>query len=460
MIYFKDKVVHFIGIGGIGMSAIAEQLKDMSIQVQGSNDVENDSTRRLRAQGIPVFIGQKDPSVLDGADVVIISSAIHSDNVELKAAIERKMPIGHRSEMLAQIMRYKQGIAVAGTHGKTTTSSMISHLMIEGGFMPSCIIGGVMNNYETNSVLGKSDWLVVEADESDGSFLRLNKMVAVVTSMDPEHLDYYGSVDQMNLAYLHFMQTTSFYGFCVVCTDHPIVKEMAEKVKHRRMISYGLNTDAFIHAKNIRIGQGALHFDIVKGDQTYSNFVLPMFGRHNILNALAAFAVVSELGMEPDKIRKAFASFKGVQRRFTKRGEVDGILIYDDYGHHPEEIKATLRAAKEATPDNKVIAVFQPHRYSRFADLMDDFLTAFVDADILLVADVYAAGEEPIEGVNKEAFINRIMHPNAMTINDENDLADKIASMAKAGDLVIGLGAGSISKWVQALPDNLKKRKG
>ena len=249
---------------------------------------------------------------------------------------------------------------------------MISHLMISGGFAPSCIIGGVMNNYQTNSILGKTDWMVVEADESDGSFLRLNKTVSVVTSMDPEHLDYYGSVENMNSAYLHFLQTTSFYGFCVVCTDHPVVKETVKKIKHRHIISYGLNEYAFIRATNIQIKSDNMHFDIVKGDTVYPGFVLPMFGRHNILNALAAFAVVERLGMPIEKIRASFASFQGVQRRFTKRGEFDGILIYDDYAHHPQEIKATLRAAKEAMPNNKVIAVFQPHRYSRLSDLMDE----------------------------------------------------------------------------------------
>lgn len=459
MIYFKDKLIHFIGIGGIGMSAIAEGLQAMGIRVQGSNDVENDSTRRLKKRGIPVFIGQKDPSVLNNVDVVIISSAIHSDNVELQEATRRGLPIGHRAEMLAQLMRYKQGIAVAGTHGKTTTSSMVSHLMITGGFAPSCIIGGLMNNYQTNSILGKSDWMVVEADESDGSFLRLNKTVSVVTSMDPEHLDYYGSVEKMNLAYLHFLQTTSFYGFCVVCTDHPVVKETVQNVKNRHIISYGLNDDAFIKATNIQIKADEIHFDIVKGDIVYPDFVLHMFGRHNVLNALAAFAIVDELGMPIDKIRAGLASFEGVQRRFTKRGEVDGILIYDDYAHHPEEIKATLRAAKEAIPNNKVIAIFQPHRYSRLSDLMGEFTQAFNNADILLVTDVYPAGEKPIKNIDKENFIKKVIHQNAMALKDENDMVNKIADMASPGDLVIGLGAGSISSWIKALPENLKQRK-
>jgi len=459
MIYFKNRLVHFCGIGGIGMSAIAENLQAMGIRVQGSNDVENANTKRLASKGIPVFIGQKDPHVIDNADVVIVSTGIPKDLPELKAAVEKGLPVGHRAEMLAQIMRYKQGVAVAGTHGKTTTSSLITHLMITGQMQPSAIVGGVMNNYGTKSVLGSSDWIVAEADESDGSFLRLNKMISVVTSMDPEHLDYYGSVEQMNLAYMHFLQTTSFYGFCVVCTDHPVVKETIQKVKYRKIISYGLNDDAFIQAINIQIKAGELKFDIKVGDKIYSNFILPMFGRHNILNALAAFAVVYHCGMDIEKIKAGFASFEGVQRRFTKRGCVDGIHIYDDYGHHPEEIKATLNAAKEATPNNKVIAVFQPHRYSRFADLMDEFALAFDKADILLVSDVYAAGETPIEGINKEAFIKKINHPNALTISSSSDMNEKIATVATSGDLVIGLGAGDVSKWMSELPRYLEERK-
>lgn len=459
MIFFKNKVVHFCGIGGIGMSAIAENLQAMGIQVQGSNDVENANTKRLAERGIRIFIGQKDPSVIDNADVIIVSTGIPKDLPELQAASQKGLPIGHRAEMLAQIMRYKQGVAIAGTHGKTTTSSLITHLMIEGGMDPSAIVGGVMNNYETNSVLGKSDWIVAEADESDGSFLRLNKMVSVVTSMDPEHLDYYGSVEQMNLAYRHFLQTTSFYGFCVVCSDHPVVKETIKEIKYRKIISYGLNEDADVQAINIEIKSGELKFDIRVKDKIYTNFVLPMFGRHNILNALAAFTVVYYNGMDIDKIRNGFASFSGVQRRFTKRGSVNGINIYDDYGHHPEEIKATLQAAKEATPNNQVIAVFQPHRYSRFADLMDEFTKAFDNADILLVADVYAAGEKPIAGINKETFTQKINHKNVFTVRDVNEMNELIAQKANEGDLVIGLGAGDISKWMSNLPTYLQERK-
>ena len=449
------KTNDFIGIVGIGTSASAEQLYVMGINVQGSNNVENDNTRRLQAKGIKIFIGQDNPSVLGGVNVVIISSAIHADNVELQEAKKRKLPIGHRSEMLAQLMRYKQGVAVAGTHGKTTTSAMISHLMIEGGFDPSCIIGGVMNNYNTNSVLGKSDWIVVEADESDGSFLRLNKQVAVVTSMDAEHLDYYQTVEHMNEAYLHFMNTTSFYGFCVVCTDHPVVKEWAKKVSNRKMISYGLNDDAFIRAINIKFEVGKLLFDIQKGNTVYKDFVLPMFGIHNILNALAAFAVADELGMSTDKIRSAFATFKGTQRRFTLCGHYKQIPIYDDYAHHPAEIKATLKAAKQAVGKGRVIAVFQPHRYSRFKELMNEFTTAFDDADVLFVMDVYAAGELPVDGVNKETFISKMKDKKEVYPVDDNFIVH-LKQVIQNGDLLIGLGAGDISKLMHKTEELLK----
>ena len=459
MIYFQNKCVHFIGIGGIGMSAIAEQLFVMGINVQGSNNVENDNTRRLKEKGIKVFIGQDKPSVLDGVDVVIISSAIHSDNIELQEAKKRGLPIGHRSEMLAQLMRYKQGIAVAVTHGKTTTSGMISHLMIEGGFDPSCIIGGVMNNYNTNSVLGKSDWIVVEADESDGSFLRLNKQVAVVTNMDAEHLDYYKTVEHMNEAYLHFMNTTSFYGFCVVCTDHPVVKEWAAKVSNRKVISYGLQEGSFIQAINLRFEVGRLLFDVKKGDTVYKDFVLPMFGVHNVLNALAAFAVVDELGMPVEKIREALSCFKGTQRRFTFCGSYNGALIYDDYAHHPEEIKATLKAARQSVTSGKIIALFQPHRYSRFAELMDDFTKAFNDADVLFVMDVYSAGEQPIVNINKEAFIAKMKDKkDVYPVNNQSDLIFQLKRILQKDDMIIGLGAGDISKLMHQMEELLNNK--
>ena len=459
MIFFQDKCVHFIGIGGIGMSAIAEQLFAMGgIKVQGSNNVENDSTRRLQAKGIKVFIGQNDPSVLDGVDVVIISSAIGEDNVELIEAKKRGLTIGHRSEMLAELMRYKQGIAVAGTHGKTTTSAMISHLMIKGGFDPSCIVGGVMNNYNTNSVLGEGDWIVVEADESDGSFLRLNKQVAIVTSMDAEHLDYYKTVEYMNKAYFYFMSSTSFYGFCVVCTDHPVVNEWSKKVSGRKMISYGLNEGASIRAINLKIGVGKLCFDIQTENGVYKDFVLPMFGVHNVLNALAAFAVAYELGMPVDKIRAAFADFKGTQRRFTYCGQYEQVPIYDDYAHHPEEIKATLKAAKQAVGSGRVVAVFQPHRYTRFKELMEEFTKAFDDADTLFVMDVYPAGEEPIENVNKEVFISMIKDKkDVYPVNDETAFISKLKQVIKEGDLIIGLGAGDISKLMHKTEQLLKE---
>ena len=459
MIFFDNKRIHFIGIGGIGMSAIAEQLFVMGIDVQGANNVENDNTRRLQQKGIKVFIGQDDPSVLDGVDVVVVSSAIRSDNAELQEAKRRGLPIGHRAEMLAQLMRYKQGIAVAGTHGKTTTSAMISHVLMQSGMEPSCIVGGVMNNYGTNSILGSSDWIVVEADESDGSFLYLDKQIAVVTNMDPEHLDYYKSAERMNDAYLHFMNTTDFYGCCVVCTDHPVVRQCAAKVLNRKIISYGMNEDASIRAVNVRFEGGRLHFDVQKGSGIYKDFELAMFGEHNVLNALAAFAVASEMGVSAEQIRQALSDFSGVQRRFTLCGRYKGVPIYDDYAHHPEEIKATLKAAKLAVKNGKVIAVFQPHRYSRFGNLMDDFTHAFDDADLLFVMDVYSAGEQPVLGISKEVFLSKMSHKsNVYALNDETSFINQLKQCVNEGDLIIGLGAGDISKLMHQLESLLSKQ--
>ena len=451
--------IHMIGIGGISMSALADILIYFGYEVSGSDVVKSPLTEKLVAKGATIYIGQSDENI-KSPDLVCYTAAVKEDNPEYMRAKELGIPTIERAELLGIMMtNYDLPLAVAGTHGKTTTSSLITHLMITGGMKPSAIVGGVMNNYETNSVLGDSDWIVAEADESDGSFLRLNKMVSVVTSMDPEHLDYYGSVEQMNLAYRHFLQTTSFYGFCVVCTDHPVVKETIKEIKYRKIISYGLKDDADVQAININVKSGELKFDIKVQDKTYTDFILPMFGYHNILNALAAFAVVYYNGMNVDKIRQGLASFAGVQRRFTKRGSVNGINIYDDYGHHPEEIKATLKAAKEATPNNKVIAVFQPHRYSRFSDLMNEFIQSFDNADILLVADVYGAGEKPIENVNKEIFIEKMRRNNVFAVNNAQQMNETIATIAKSGDLVIGLGAGDISKWMTNLPNYLQERK-
>ncbi len=461
MSYLSNKTIHFIGIGGIGMSAIAESLLQMGIHVQGSNNVENEHVIRLREKGIQVFIGQRDGSCLKNADMVVISSAVPENNPELLAAKEKGLPIGHRSEMLAELLRLKQGITVAGTHGKTTTTAMIADVLEKGGLEPSYIVGGIMNVCGSNAKIGRSDWMVVEADESDGSFLRLPKMISVVTNIDPEHLDYYGSFEQMKKAFIHYLQTTSFYGFCVACLDHPVVKEVIEHIPNRRIITYGLDKAAEIHAENIHIEPGKLNFDIVIKNEIFPNWTLPMFGTHNILNAMVPIAIAKELGMPLEKIKKALSYFDGVQRRFTKRGTFNGITIYDDYAHHPVEIAAVLKAAREAVGTHQVVAIFQPHRYSRAKDLADAFAHCFEKADRVYVTDIYAAGEAPLPDISRDILIEKIKasgHKGAFALTNKNELKDIVLKHMSAGDLMIGLGAGDISKWMKELPEILNER--
>ena len=461
MNYFKNKTIHFIGIGGIGMSAIAEILYDMGFAIQGSNDVENANTLRLKARGIPVFLGQKDISVLKDVDVAIVSSATPKDCPEVLEAERKGIPIGHRSEMLAELLKEKQGIAVAGTHGKTTTSSMISHVLDCAGKEPSFIIGGVLNKYKTNARLGKGPLMVVEADESDGSFLRLPRMISVVTNIDAEHLDYYGSFEREKEAFLNFLNSTDFYGFNVICTDHPVLKEFESQIK-RKTFSYGFNETADYRAINEKVANGRLCFDVQTGNKTRAGFELQLFGRHNILNALACIATARQLGVEWDDIKTALSTFSGVERRFTKRGEFQGIQIYDDYAHHPVEIQAVLQAAKQAATPHHVIAFFQPHRYSRAKDLMTDFASCFKDADIVYVSDIYAAGEKPLPDINKEKLVEKIKqtgHPNAFILDGKENLSKVVLEKAQSGDIVVGLGAGDISKWMQTLPKNLGEKK-
>lgn len=460
MIYFKDKTIHFIGIGGIGMSAIAESLHYMGIRVQGSNNIENANCDRLRQKGIPVFIGHTDFSHLDKVDAAIISSAIQPDNPELTEVRRRGIPVGHRAEMLAELLRYKKGIAVSGTHGKTTTTAMISEMLKMAGLDPSFIIGGIVNSQASNARQGKSEWMVVEADESDGSFLKLPKTVSVVTNIDPEHMDYYGSFDNMKNAYQFFMETTAFYGFVCSCSDHPVVKEIVSKIKTRRVLTYGFQEDARLQAIHVRVMPGQLLFDVRLGDTVYDGFELNMFGRHNILNALAALTIGLELNISIDVMRRALAEFGGVQRRFTKTGCSHGITVYDDYAHHPVEIEAVLKAAKEATPGHKVVALFQPHRYSRALDLADEFATCFKDADTVIVADIYAAGEKPLPTISKDILVQKIRaagHPSVYALDSCQTLPSFVLDHVSNGDVVIGLGAGDISKWMHDLPRQLDK---
>ncbi len=457
------KRIHFVGIGGIGMSAIAEMLDDLGVAVQGSDKAENANVLRVRKKGIPVFVGH-DKDHLKDADAVVYSSATKADNPELVEARRRGIPVGHRSEMLAEILHYKQSICVSGTHGKTTTSSLIASILMEAKLHPSFVIGGILNSQDSNARLGKGDYVVAEADESDGSFLKLPTTISVVTNVDSEHMDFYHTFDNMKKAYELFINNTSFYGFSVVCIDHPVVREIADKITARRLVMYGMDKSADVHADNIRFGDGCLVFDVfVRNGAKFKKMKdvrLSMLGRHNVQNALAAVAVAWKLGIKETVIKKALASFQGIQRRLTLRGVVNDVRIYDDYAHHPTEIQATLSAVKEAAK-GKVVAVFQPHRYSRFADLWDGFLTAFELADRVVVCDVYGAGEEPVEGLNSARFAAVLSktHPDVHYMPDFDGFADVIKQLTNPKDMVVCLGAGSISVETVRLVKALKGKK-
>lgn len=457
------KRIHFIGIGGIGMSAIAEMLDDLGLCVQGSDAKESANTARIREKGIPVFIGHRADN-LKGVDAIVVSTAIKQDNPELVAAKSLGIPIGHRSEMLAEILRFKQSICISGTHGKTTTSSLVASILMQAKLKPSFIIGGILNSAASNAQLGKGKYVVVEADESDGSFLRLPHAVSVITNIDSEHMDYYKEFDNMKAAYRLFIDNTSFYGFSVLNMDHPVVKELADNTVGRKIITYGLNKTADVHADYIRMKNGKLIFDVfVRNGNKFTkikDITLNMFGRHNVQNALAAIAVGIGLDVKADVIKKALKKFAGIQRRLTLRGTVKKVAVYDDYGHHPVEIAASINAVRSAV-SGKVVAVFQPHRYTRFQDLWHDFLTCFHEADTVIVCDVYSAGEQPIEGINKEAFATALsaVHPHVISLDSFETLADIVAQYTSAGDTVVCLGAGTISAESIKLVKELKRRK-
>lgn len=463
---FPIGTLHFIGIGGSGMSCIAELMHNLGYSVRGSDIAENSNVKRLKALGVSITIGHKAENI-EGADVVVVSSAINPENVEIKEARLKRIPVVRRAEMLAELMRLKWSIAVGGTHGKTTTTSMIGLIMQTAGLDPTVANGGIINAYGTNARLGKGDWLVAEADESDGSFLKLPATAVVVTNMDPEHLNYYGTYDKMKEAYRTFVQNIPFYGFACLCVDHPEVQRLISQISDRKIITYGFTPQAEVTAQNIHAVPGLITFDVIVAESLgttgepirMNDFSLPVYGRHNVLNALAAIAVGLRLGISEENMKKALAGFTGVQRRFTKTGEANGITIIDDYGHHPIEIASTLRAARDVAPQ-KVIAVFQPHRYTRVANLFEMFCTAFNDADCVIVADVYAAGEQEIPSANKEALVEGLRahgHRHVIALNKREDLADIIRQEAKSGDIVICLGAGSISSWAKALPEELQK---
>ena len=454
--------IHFVGIGGIGMSGIAEILHNLGYKVQGSDIADNANVKRLREQGIEVMIGHAEENVAS-AEVLVISSAIKPDNPELQAAREKLIPVVRRAEMLGELMHLKWAIAVGGTHGKTTTTSLISSMMDAAGFDPTIVNGGIINAYGTNAKLGDGEWIVVEADESDGSFIKLPATVAVVTNIDPEHMEHYGEFETLLDAFDTFIKNLPFYGFACLCIDHPEVQAMIPRVRDRKVITYGLSAQAEVRAKNVEIGRDGAVFDVVftdrDGEKTRMEQVhLPMLGTHNVVNSLAVIAIARELKVKEDILRKGLADFAGVKRRFTKTGEVDGITIIDDYGHHPVEIEAVLSAARDAVED-QVIAVMQPHRYSRLSDLFEDFCTCFNDADVVIVADVYSAGKDPIDGVDKEALVEGLRdhgHRRALALESEDDLAAIIKEIANPGDMVICLGAGNITAWAQALPGQLE----
>ncbi|MFL6734129.1 MAG: UDP-N-acetylmuramate--L-alanine ligase [Sphingomicrobium sp.] len=455
--------IHFVGIGGIGMSGIAEVMHQLGYKVQGSDVAEGYVVEGLRKAGIKVMIGHQAEN-LDDAAVVVCSSAIKEGNPEIAAAAERRLPRVRRAEMLAELMRMQKTIAVAGTHGKTTTTSMIAAMLDAGGVDPTVINGGIINRYGSNARLGKSDWWVIEADESDGSFLRLDGTIAVVTNIDPEHLEHYGSFEKVKDAFVEFIKNVPFYGLALVCVDHPEVQNILSRIRDRRVVTYGFSTLADLRADNVTPVAGGSRFDAVVLERdgsrrTIEGIHVPMPGRHNVQNALAAIAVALELGMSDDAIVRGFERFEGVKRRFTRVGEIDGATVIDDYAHHPVEIRAVLSAAREAAQE-RVIAVIQPHRYSRLQSLMEDFQNAFNDADIVYVAPVYPAGEEPIDGVDAAALAEGMRsrgHRMVKTIADAGDLASSLRDVAAAGDMVICMGAGDITKWAAGLADGIAK---
>ncbi len=452
--------IHFVGIGGIGMSGIAEVLVNLGYTVQGSDLKASKITNRLADLGARIFEGQKAEN-LDGAEVVVVSTAIKPGNPELDEARLRGLPVVRRADMLAELMRLKSNIAIAGTHGKTTTTTMMAELMVAGGFDPTVINGGVIHAYGSNARMGQGEWMVVEADESDGSFNRLPATIGIVTNIDPEHMEHWGDFDRLRQGFQDFVSNIPFYGIAVCCTDHDEVQRLVGKVTDRRVVTYGFNAQADVRAVNLTYEKGVAHFDIAlqaEGD-VIEGCTLPMPGDHNVSNALSAVAVARHLGMKKSEIREALAAFGGVNRRFTKVGEWNGVTIIDDYGHHPVEIAAVLRAARQAS-DGRVIAVHQPHRYTRLSSLFDDFCACFNEADVVAIAEVFAAGEDPIAGASRDDLVAGLIrhgHRHARAILNEDDLERLVREQARPGDIVVCLGAGTISAWANGLPERLAK---
>ncbi|OYQ32394.1 UDP-N-acetylmuramate--L-alanine ligase [Niveispirillum lacus] len=455
--------LHFVGIGGIGMSGIAEVLHNLGYAVQGSDMADNYNVQRLRKLGIKVEIGHRGENLGDAA-VLVISSAVKKDNPEVVAARAGMIPVVRRAEMLAELMRLKWSIAVAGTHGKTTTTSMVAALLEGGAMDPTIINGGIINSLGTNAKLGSGDWMVVEADESDGTFTKLPSTIGIVTNMDPEHLDHYGTFEEERKAFDRFVENIPFYGFAALCIDHPEVQAMLGRVD-RRVVTYGFSPQADVRAVNIATSTSGCYYDVELTERaasearTITGIHLPMYGLHNVQNSLAAIAVAISLGISDDSIRASYAKFTGVKRRFTKTGESNGVVVIDDYGHHPVEISAVLKAARMAGT-GRTIAVVQPHRYTRLQSLFAEFCTCFNDADAVVVADVYAAGEQPIDGASRDDLVEGLRvrgHRNVTALASPAALPSLISEMAKPGDMVVCLGAGTITQWANALPGELDK---
>ncbi|WP_213549238.1 UDP-N-acetylmuramate--L-alanine ligase [Vannielia litorea] len=451
--------IHFVGIGGIGMSGIAEVLLNFGYQVQGSDLKKSKITERLESLGATVFEGQAAEN-LENAEVIVISSAIKPGNPELDAARAKGLPVVRRAEMLAELMRLKSNIAVAGTHGKTTTTTLVAELLEKGGIDPTVINGGIIHAYGSNARMGQGEWMVVEADESDGTFNRLPATIAIVTNIDPEHMEHWGTEEALHQGFLDFVSNIPFYGLAVCCTDDADVQALVGRVTDRRVVTYGFNAQADVRAVNLHYKAGVAHFDIrlQTEDMVIEGCTLPMPGDHNVSNALSAVAVARHLGMKAEEIKAALAGFGGVNRRFTRVGEVNGVTVIDDYGHHPVEIAAVLKAARQAT-EGRVIAVHQPHRYSRLSNLFDDFCSCFNDADVVAIAEVYAAGEDPIPGASRDDLVAGLIahgHRHARAILSEDDLVRLVREQAGEGDMVVCLGAGTISAWANNLPERLK----
>ncbi|MEP1587691.1 MAG: UDP-N-acetylmuramate--L-alanine ligase [Tateyamaria sp.] len=452
--------IHFVGIGGIGMSGIAEVLLNHGYVVQGSDLKASKITDRLAELGGRIFVGQRAENIAD-AEVVVISSAIKPGNAELDAARARGLPIVRRAEMLAELMRLKSNIAVAGTHGKTTTTTMVAALLDEGNFDPTVVNGGIIHAYGSNARKGEGEWMVVEADESDGTFNRLPATIAIVTNIDPEHMEHWGTEEALHKGFYDFVSNIPFYGLAVCCTDDPDVQALVGKITDRRVVTYGFNTQADVRAQNLTYKAGVAHFDVAlqAEDIVIEGCSLPMPGDHNVSNALSGIAVARHLGMKGDEIRKALANFGGVNRRFTRVGEIDGVTIIDDYGHHPVEIAAVLKAARQATT-GRVIAVHQPHRFTRLHHHFDEFCACFNDADVVGIADIFSAGEEPIEGASRDDLVAGLIrhgHRHARAVMGEDDLERLVREQGRPGDMVVCLGAGTISAWANALPGRLQK---